>query len=201
MFILCCFFLHQPLLSHHLSGVLNSGDSKEGESSKSEDSNLTLVDQSVIERFSKEVLFPNGSPINCGDRLKVELLKILNLFVHYAPGAVEPARKEVVKFCWGLLKSEDTSCKGWGHLVLSRFIVAFDTAEKIVLQVFGALLRAHQPEGRELVREALDVLVPALPKRLSEAEFQKAIDQATKMILEDNNSIPQLAHVCLVSTI
>lgn len=155
-----------------------------------------LVDRATVEKFVSEVLFAKGSAIACGDRLRVELLKLSNLLVFFAPTEVEDFRKEIVRFCWGLLKSDDTSCKGWAYVVVCRFIAAFETPEKIVLQVFFALAKSHQQEGRELVREALDVLVPALSKRLTENEFHRVVDQCTKMMLEDGNSTPQLAHIC-----
>ena len=37
-------------------------------------------------------------------------------------------------------------------------------------QVFVALLRTCQPEARALVRQALDILTPALPRRLQSAD-------------------------------
>jgi hypothetical protein len=48
------------------------------------------------------------------------------------------------------------------------------------------------------VRNALDLLIPSLPKRLSEEEFRKVVDQASQMMLEDGNSVPQLAHICQI---
>lgn len=36
-------------------------------------------------------------------------------------------------------------------------------------QVYTALLKVWQPEGRKLIQEALDVLVPLLPMRLAQA--------------------------------
>ena len=57
-----------------------------------------LTDDGVIEKFVKEVIFHDGTPINCGDRLKVELLRLSNLFVEYVTIDVEPFRKEMVKF-------------------------------------------------------------------------------------------------------
>ena len=155
-----------------------------------------LIDEAVVTKFVKEILFHNGNPIGCGDRLRVELLRLSNLFVKHSPEIVEPVRKDIVRFCWGLLKSEDSSCKGWAYLVVCRFIAAFETPVKIVTQVYTALLRSHQQEGKELFRGALDVLVPALEKRLSLEEFRTAIEQASKMMLEDVNSTPQVAHIC-----
>jgi len=155
-----------------------------------------LIDGSILEKFVKEVLFHSGNPISCGDRLKVELLRLSDLFLVNAPEDVAPFRKDMVRFCWGLLKSEDTPCKSWAYVVVCRFISAFETPSKIILQVSIALLRSHQQEGKELVRNALDLLIPSLPKRLGDTDFRKVVEQASEMMLEDGNSVPQLAHIC-----
>jgi len=175
-------FLILPMLSFHFS--------------RSSKDRTDLVDKALVEKFVKDVLFPKNVVVSCGDRLKVQLLQLSHLFVQYDPDDAEFVRKELVGFCLGLLKSDDTACKGWAYLVVSRCIAAYETSDKIIWDVYNGLLRAHQPEGRELVQEAVDVLVPSLPKRLTEEEFRKVIDQAAKMMLEDGNSIPQLAHIC-----
>lgn len=155
----------------------------------------TLVDENVIKTFVETALIQNGRPVSCGDRLRVELLKLTDLFVSKVPNYVKPFQKEVVKICWSLLKMEDSVCKSWAYVVACRLVATFDTAPKVFLQVFSALLRSHHQEDKELVRNALDLLIPAMPKRLGEDE-KKAIDQVSQMMLEEASSTPQLAHLC-----
>ena len=155
-----------------------------------------LINGSVVEKFATEVIYRQGVAISCGERLKVELLRLLKLLVESNPKLVEPYRKEMVRFCWGVLKSEDANCKGWAYLVVACFIDAFETPSKIIVQVYIALLRSHQQEGKELVRKALDSLVPVLTVRLPEDEFRKSVEQTGQLMLEEANSTPQLAHIC-----
>jgi hypothetical protein len=42
---------------------------------------------------------------------------------------------------------------------------------------------------------ALSLLVPALPVRLLGSNFQGVIEQTNKVIFEEGNSVPQLAHI------
>ena len=52
------------------------------------------------------------------------------------------------------------------------------------------------PECRDLVRLALDSLVPALPVRLKAEEFQKALKWTKKVMLEEGHSAAtQITHV------
>ena len=76
------------------------------------------------------------------------------------------------------------------------FLEAYQAPEKIILQVFVALLRACQPDAKELVKIALDALVPALPKRLPWAITSIQLDPiAKKILVEEGHSVPHLIHV------
>ena len=58
-----------------------------------------------------------------------------------------------------------------------------------------ALLRSYYPEGRELIRTALDTLVPVLPSRLPQDEFYKVVKWTKKILADDGYSMPQLCHI------
>ncbi len=149
----------------------------------------------VIQKFVTDVLYHNGRINPCGEQLKVGLLQISALFLEFVPEEFNEKGNDLIKFCWSLLKSDDTSCKNWAYIVLCRYINAIDTPQNIILRVYGALLRAHQQEGKDLVRFGLNLLVSALPKRLDKTGFKTAIDKTYRLMFEEGNSVPQLAHV------
>lgn len=66
-----------------------------------------------------------------------------------------------------------------------------------VAQVYVALLRAYQPEAKHLVRKALDILMPALPKRLPAGDhrYPTWIKWTKKIIVEEGHLVPQLIHI------
>ena len=154
-----------------------------------------LANTKVIEQFVKEIIIQKAAPISSGPRLKVEILRLIDLFVEYDPVVVEPFRKEMFKYCWGLLKSDDVSVKFWAYLVQCRFISVYETPLKLVSQCYVALIRSHQQEAKDLVRGALDLLVPSLPIRLSAEDLQKLFHQTNQILIDEGNSIPQLAHI------
>lgn len=65
------------------------------------------------------------------------------------------------------------------------------------LQVFVALLRTCQPENKMLVKQALDILMPALPRRLplGESRMPIWIRYTKKILVEEGHSIPNLIHI------
>ncbi|KAJ3211873.1 hypothetical protein HDU67_004198 [Dinochytrium kinnereticum] len=134
------------------------------------------------------------------DSFKVELLQLTTLLVRFAPSVINELRKEVIKFAWNhLLKVEDITCKQAAYVLLARFIEQFDTPSKIVIQIFVALLRAHQLEGRMLVKQALDILIPVLPRRIAvtanDSRIPLWVRWTRKIIVEDGHSLSQLVTI------
>lgn len=65
-------------------------------------------------------------------------------------------------------------------------------------QVFVALLRTCQPDGRRvLVRQALDTLTPALVRRLAPGDAKHPIwvRYTKKVLVEEGHSMPHLIHI------
>lgn len=65
-------------------------------------------------------------------------------------------------------------------------------------QVFVALLRTCQPDGRRvLVRQALDTLTPALVRRLApgDAKYPIWVRYTKKVLVEEGHSMPHLIHI------
>lgn len=74
-------------------------------------------------------------------------------------------------FAWPCLLAKncvDPATKYNGHLLLSHIIAKFAIHKRIVLQVFHSLLKAHAMEARTVVKQALDILTPAMPGRMED---------------------------------
>jgi transformation/transcription domain-associated protein len=182
--------------------IAMSADGAETVSVEEEKSNQThpaglgkLVDQEFVDQFVDGVLFKNGNPVLYGDRLRVELFRISTLLIQDEPDLMEKHKTRVIKFSWGLLKSEDTSCKNWAYLNVCAYISAFDTPPKVVVQVYAALIRLHQHEGKGYVRTALSILLSSLQRRLEKEHMHKIVESTSRIIYEEGNNIPQLAHI------
>ncbi|KAL1520613.1 hypothetical protein AB1Y20_022187 [Prymnesium parvum] len=131
------------------------------------------------------------------EALRIELLKLATLLIEHVADQLNEHRKELIKFAWNHLKSEDTQSKLCAYVNVCRFIQVYDTPPKIILQVYVALLRTFQPDARALVKQALDILMPALPRRLpaGEHKYPTWIKWTKKIIVEEGHSLPQLIHI------
>lgn len=184
----------QVLVTPLLTASFNKGDANEllgGDNEKE------LV-QAIMANILEDSTAPEGSPVGPEDEaLSIELLRLATLLVQYIPVRVGEHKKKLIKFAWNHLKSEDATSRQCAYVLVCRFIEAYETPAKIVLQVFVALLRCHQPEARQLVRKALDILTPALTSRLpvGDPRFPTWIRWTRKIMIEEGHTLPQLIHI------
>jgi len=139
------------------------------------------------------ILCKDGSSFH--PKLTCELLRLINILLENIRNKLTEHRKDMIKYIWNILKSDDNGTKYFGYLVVSRFVVVFETPPKVTLQVYVSLLRSHHSTEKHMVRAALDTLVPSLPNRLTEDELGNAIKYTLKLMYEQVNSVPQLAHL------
>ena len=114
--------------------------------------------------------------------------------------SITKAKKNIIKFAWNCIKVEDITCKQAAYVVLARFVACFETKPKIIIQIFVSLLKAHQPETRILVRQALDVLLPIMSERVpvdSGASGQTAVfvRWTRKIMIEESHIMSQLMSI------
>ena len=130
-----------------------------------------LVDKNLIENVHNKIWRPNladlgDDPAHGLDHSRMELLQMSALLIRDHQQTLAEARKDVIKFGWNYIKLEDIVNKQAAYVLIAFFIKNFDTPSKIVIQIYVALLKAHQHEGRPLVTQALELIAPVLKKRV-----------------------------------
>ena len=102
------------------------------------------------------------------EELRVELCHMSTQLVRNLPGFItsSESKKDVIRFGWVSIRFDDVIASQSAYLLIASFLAQFESPHKIIIQIYTALLRAHQAEARKIVCEALDILAPALPKRI-----------------------------------
>lgn len=157
-----------------------------------------VVDPSIIKTIVDKLLDPPEEvSAEYDEPLRIELLQLATLLLKYLQSDLVHHRKELIKFGWNHLKREDNSSKQWAFVNVCHFLEAYQAPEKIILQVFIALLRTCQPENKLLVKQALDILMPALPRRLPPGDSRMPIwiRYTKKILVEEGHSIPNMIHI------
>ena len=169
-------FVFQNLVNPILAMDVMNGSkakAKEGESNSSGAPSTRLMDKSLLDAIHNKLWRPqlgdvsdDGAPQPGVDHSRLALLQTSAFLLKYHHGLVTDTRKDIIKFGWAYIRFEDTINKHAAYVLIAFFIALFDSPAKIVTQVYVALLRAYQNEGRALVIQALDLIAPVLPKRL-----------------------------------
>lgn len=131
------------------------------------------------------------------DQSRMELIQLTSMLLKYHHNMLSDARKDVIMFGWTYIRLEDTINKYASYALISYFIAHYDTPAKIVVQIYGKLLGAHQAEGRPLVMQALEILEPVLIKRTGgEQARAPAWTRIPRRILsEETSNTPQLTSI------
>ncbi|EER41047.1 histone acetylase complex subunit Paf400 [Histoplasma capsulatum H143] len=132
-----------------------------------------LVDKAMTEAIHNRLWKPQLGDISEEssqpgvDHSRMELLQLSALLIKYHHTIVQDTRKDIIKFAWSYIRLEDIINKYGAYVLISYFISHYETPSKIVIQIYVALLRAHQNEGKALVTQALEILAPVLPRRVN----------------------------------
>jgi transformation/transcription domain-associated protein len=133
------------------------------------------------------------------DHSRMELLQLTTMLLKHYSGMIQEARKDVIKFAWNYIKLEDIINKYAAYVLIAFFIAVFDTPMKIAIQVYQALLRAHQNEGKSLVMQALELLAPVLKKRMGGGDSKLAVPRwaqiPRKILSEESSNLQQLTSI------
>lgn len=129
----------------------------------------------IISVFINRLVDPD-QPYSNSDCVRIFLLQLSSLFVQYAHDYIHDVNnkkqgtklRRLMTFAWPCLLAKtcvDPFNKYHGLLLLSHIISKFAIHKKIVLQVFLPLLKAHGPEAKAVIRQALEILTPSFPTR------------------------------------
>lgn len=149
-----------------------------------------------------------SAPQPHSDSVRIFLLQLSSLFVQYAHDYIHDVNnkkqgqklRRLMTFAWPCLLAKtcvDPFNKYHGMLLLSHIIAKFAIHKRIVLQVFHSLLKGYAPEAKLVVRQALDILTPTFPTR-NEDGYGTLATWVKKILIEENHSIPQLAHILYI---
>lgn len=155
-----------------------------------------IVDSDIINHIHARIWRPMSERVvlpTSDDALSIELLHLSSLIVHHCASLIQDVRKDIIKCAWNYITVEDAVVKQTAYILAARFFEAFDSPAKFILRTWTGLLRPPHTEGRTLIRQALDILAPALPKRiLHEPGYPSWAKLTRRMLIEEGHGLSQL---------
>ena len=164
-------------------------------------SRRALIDKNIVDAIHNKIWKPQTTDqseenIQPGaDYSRLELLQMSALLLKYHHGLIAETRKDIMKFGWSYIKLEDIINKHATYVMIAYFVAQYDTPVKITTQIYQALLKAHQNEGRALVVQALDLIAPKLPERLktlSDPRYPLWARWPKRILSEESSNLQQL---------
>ncbi|KAI6164899.1 hypothetical protein EDD17DRAFT_1802323 [Pisolithus thermaeus] len=114
--------------------------------------NNPIKDGLLDSEFISAPMIDDTTFASADDMFKIELLHLTTVL------------KDIIRCAWHYITSDDAVVKQTAYLLAARFFEAFDTPQKFILRAWTGLLRPPHTEGKLLIKQALDILAPALPK-------------------------------------
>lgn len=150
---------------------------------------ITGVNQTIWQPMIDDTAFTGVD-----DMFKIELLYLTTVLVHHFPELLQDVRKDIIRCAWHYITSEDAVVKQTAYLLAARFFEAFDTPQKFTLRAWTGLLRPPHTEGKLLIKQALDILAPALPKSCAnDVGYPPQWAKTTRRLLaEEGNGFQQI---------
>ncbi|KAI4484537.1 hypothetical protein M0804_007103 [Polistes exclamans] len=160
--------------------------------------------ENVVSVFISKIIDPDN-PFGTADCVRIFLLQFSCLLVEQASQHIHDVTnkrqgiklRRLMTFAWPCLLGKncvDPTTRYHGHLLLSHIIAKFAIHKRIVLQVFHSLLKAHALDARSVVRQALEILTPAMPVRMEDGNTMLT-HWTKKIIVEEGHSMQQLFHI------
>ena len=160
-----------------------------------------VMDENLMSCIIKDYLgaVDNTTDSSRSEQHRIAMLKLATSLIKHNSKELVAHRKELIKFGWNHLKREDSTSKCYAFVNVCYFLNAYQAPEKIILQVFVALLRTWQVESRPFINKALDILMPALPHRLQEGNEQQKVPiwnrYVKKILIEEGHIITHTIHL------
>ncbi|KAF9222005.1 FAT-domain-containing protein [Gyrodon lividus] len=149
---------------------------------------ITAVHRTIWQPMIDDTTFAEAD-----DMFKIELLHLTTVMVHRFPELLEDVKKDIIRCAWHYITSDDAVVKQTAYLLAARFFEAFDTPQKFILSAWTGLLRPPHTEGKLLIKQALDILAPALPKSgANDVGYPQWAKTTRRLLAEEGNGFQQI---------
>ncbi|KAF8138723.1 FAT domain-containing protein [Boletus edulis] len=148
---------------------------------------------SAVHRTIWQPMIDDTMFVEADDMFKIELLHLTTVLVHRFPELLEDVKKDIIRCAWHYITSDDAVVKQTAYLLAARFFEAFDTPQKFILRAWTGLLRPPHTEGKLLIRQALDILAPVLPRcGTDETGYPQWAKTTRRLLAEEGNGFQQI---------
>ncbi|KAH7909445.1 hypothetical protein BJ138DRAFT_1066999 [Hygrophoropsis aurantiaca] len=155
-----------------------------------------LLDNDFVTSIHRAIWHPmtDGKTfVEADDMFKIELLHLTTVMVQHFSKLLGDVKKDIIRCAWHFITSDDAVVKQTAYLLAARFFEAFDTPQKFILRAWTGLLRPPHTDGKLLIKQALDILAPALPRSgANDVGYPQWAKTTRRLLAEEGNGFQQI---------
>jgi hypothetical protein len=126
----------------------------------------------------------------------VQLMSLGSMLIENFEAEFFHYRKELIKFYWGMIKSDNPFIKGSAYVNVARFIGVYSLPDSLTVQLLGALFKAHHGELVQSAHLAFSYLSGKLITFFQEARFREYLtDYVKKYLYHETRQFQSMIHV------
>jgi len=130
------------------------------------------------------------------NQLCVQLMNLGSILIENLKEEFYPYRKVLIKFFWGMIKSENPIIKGNAYVNVARFINVYNLPDTLTVQLLGALLKAHHNELQPSSQQAFSYLSEKLSALFRDAKLKDYLtDFVRKNLFHETREFSSMMHV------
>ncbi|CAF3525609.1 unnamed protein product [Rotaria sp. Silwood1] len=168
-------------------------------------SDETIIDLFIRTMIDKKYLH------QINDKYRICLLRFLCLFLEYKPQLIcdtnssltnkrdNEKLRRVMECAYETLSMNniDSTFKCQAHLLLCYIISKYPIVKRIITNVFTSLLKSYIIDAKYLIRQATDLLIPAIPIRMDDG-YDVLAEYTKKILSDDAHGNLQLMHIMTI---
>ncbi|KAI0352960.1 atypical/PIKK/TRRAP protein kinase [Trametes cingulata] len=164
-----------------------------------------LLDADIVQRMHNRIWQPLAASETTSflhafpgadDTVKIEFLRLTTVMVQHYSDFLQDAKKDIIKCAWPFITSDDPLVKHSAYVLAARFFDVFDGPPKFILRLWTGLLKGPHSEGRQLAKQALEILAPVLLRsQTSEPGYPQWARTTRRLLAEDGVNSTQTSLV------
>lgn len=149
-----------------------------------------LLDKSTIERLHAKVwkAYDPDAFADADDLFRIEILHLTSVLVEKLPQPLVSSKKDIIKFVWPFISSDDHTVRQMAYLVTAHFFRAYDSPAKFIMRTWTGLLQPPHVEGnRAVIQQTLDIIAPVLQKMPHDPSMPHWAKTTRRLLAEEGN--------------
>jgi hypothetical protein len=128
--------------------------------------------------------------------VRIELLRLSDVLLAHIGLELHSEKKPIIMFAWNILRTPVSLQQAWAYKVMCRYYQVYQAPFKMQLSLLQHITEViSKPDGRDIYRRALNLLLPTLQLRCTDSEWAMCTRFIKKFIVDEMHFLPNATFV------